>query len=434
MLRRRLCLATWLLLSLGLVMTLGPAKSAEAQTNLLNNPSFEEPYSNGLAQSWAPWHEEANVSGDCTAQRMLHRPAWEPEVSGGGGVLIKSGSRSQHVGNQWVTWHAGVMQNVTVTPGTNLRFTAFGWGRASNDQYPAASDRNVNLNFRVGIDPNGSGLWYDADIVWGGALNPHDSWQQAAVEAVATGNSITVFVSADLGAPGACRAHLDMWFDDAALVSLAPPPTATPLPQPTRPPATATPVLPTATPEPPTATPEPTAIPTDTPPPGGSLCLNAFSDDNANGQRDELEGYMAGVKLTIAQGGVVIGQGVSPGTDKPLCFDNLSPGSYDVAQEVPGALDLTTAGNFSLALEAGQTVVLEFGSRFRPTQEEATATSAPSTGTAVADNTNASATPTSTNGNDQGRGLDIVAIAGLGILALAVILLGAILIILLRRS
>ncbi len=421
----------WAVLGLVFVLAGGPTRLAEAQANLLNNPSFEEPYTNGTAQNWSPWHEEANTNGDCITQRMLHRPAWEPEVSGGGGVLIKDGSRSQHVGNQWVTWHAGVMQDVTVAAGTNLRFSAFGWGRASNEQFPVASDRNVNLNVRVGIDPNGSGLWYDGDIVWSGALNPHDSWQQAAVEAVATGGKVTVFVSADLGAPGACRAHLDVWFDQASLTALAPPPTATPLPQPTRPPATATPILPTATPEPPTATPEPTATPTETPVPGGTICLNAFSDDNANGQRDPLEGYMAGIKLAIARSGAVVGQGVSPGTDNALCFEDLPAGSYDVAQEVPGALDLTTAGNFSLALEAGQTVVLEFGSRFRPAQA-ATAT-APAA-TAVAGNPSDSAeTPVPTPPGNQGRNVDIVTIAGLIILALAVVLLGAILIVLLRR-
>lgn len=427
----------WLVGILGIVMVMlaaGRSRSVEAQTELLQNSGFEEPYSGGLAQGWGAWHEDLNVDGDCTTQRMLRRPEWSPEIVGGAGELILAGSRSQHVGNQFVTWHGGVMQDVTVTPGSTYRMTVSAWGRASNDQYPAPSDPNVNLNVRVGIDPNGSGLWYDSDIVWGGAINPHNSWQQATVEVAATGSKITVFVGSDSGAAGACRAHIDVWFDSASLIEVGPPPTNTPAPLPTSPPVVATAIPPTPTPAPtelPTETPAPTDIPTATPTPGGVICLNAFADDNANGQREVTEGYMAGIKLTLAQGGTVVGQVASPGVDDPVCFENLPAGSYEVAQEVPATLDMTTAGNFSLALEVGQTVVLEFGSRIRPVEQ---ATVTPAGGEEVAGNpTQAPTAPASTT-PAEGNGLDPIAIAGLAVLGLAVVLLAAILITLLRRS
>ncbi len=426
----------WLVGGLGvlwLMLTAGLVRPAAAQTNLLQNSDFEEPYSGGLAQGWGAWHEDLNVDGDCTTQRMLRRPEWSPEIVGGDGVLILAGSRSQHVGNQFVTWHGGVMQDVTVTPGSTYRMTVNAWGRASNDQYPAPSDRNVNLNVRVGIDPNGNGLWYDSDIVWGGAINPHDSWQQATVEVAATGSKITVFVAADSGAAGACRAHIDVWFDSASLIEVGPPPTNTPVPLPTSPPVVATAIPPSPTPAPtelPTATPAPTDIPTATPVPGGVICLNAFADENANGQREPTEGYMAGIKLTLAQGGTIVGQGASPGVDDPLCFENLPAGSYEVAQEVPPTLDMTTAGNFSLALEVGQTVVLEFGSRIRPAEQ---ATTTPAGGEETAANVTPAAPETDPAAPTNGGGLDPIAIAGLAILGLAVVLLGAILITLLRQ-
>jgi len=175
-----------------------PTAAAPAmQTNILNNPSFEEPY-NGTAQGWAPWHQElnSNPKPDNCSDRYAVRPAsWSPEYNGS---IILDGQRSQHVGNQFDTWRAGVFQTVNVNPGSTYRFSFWGTGRASNDQYPAPSDGTVNLGIRGGIDPNGSGLWNDGDVVWGGSGSPHmgggsGNWQQFSVEATATGNQMTVF-------------------------------------------------------------------------------------------------------------------------------------------------------------------------------------------------------------------------------------------------
>ena len=161
------------------------------RTAICCRTGFEEPYNNGLAQSWAPWHEEANVDADCTTTRMARKPSWGPELATQ--ALIYQGSRSQVVGNQWATWNAGVFQNVPVTPGTTYQATAYAWTRASNDQYPAPGDPNVNFQVRVGIDPNGSGLWNDGDIVWGPTINPTGQWLQIpAVQATATGGQVTV--------------------------------------------------------------------------------------------------------------------------------------------------------------------------------------------------------------------------------------------------
>ena len=526
------------------VLLLAATPRADAQTNILSNPGFEEPYSGGVAGDWFPWHQEANAELSCDTNTILHRPAWSPEIVGGnGGELILEGSRSQHVGNQFATWHGGVAQNVTVTPGVRYQFSSHFWARASQENYSAPSDQGVNIVARVGIDPTGAGLWSSPNIIWGSSVNPHQAWQQAVVEATATGSTITVLVAANFGGPGQCRAHLDAWFDNASLTSTTPPPTNTPAatntPQvwPTRTPTpitpTATPV-PTETPIPPTSTPtetptitptplptgpwftptplpatpvptqppvvfvptlppaveatavpptevpaegeaeeaaaptdaeassedaptdeeasepEPTAIPptnTPAPPTGGTICVNTFSDENANGLRDDPEeGYMAGITILIGQNGAIVNQGISTGTDTPVCFEELDPGEYEVAQRLSNRLEMTTAGNALIPVEQGRVIGLEFGSRIAKIPDPTATTpdesaEADTTQSAVADQAAATASESQANATDSGAlamADDGVSdnrpqLIGLGALGAAVVLLGAVLIALLRR-
>lgn len=407
-----------------------------AQANLLQNPGFEEPYSNGTALGWSPWHQGLNDNpkpANCS-ERYMVRPSWNGELATG--ELIKEGARSQQVGNNFDTWRAGVFQNINVNPGSTYRFTFYATGRASNDQYPAPSDAGVNLGVRGGIDPNGSGLWSDGDIVWGASGSPHmggsqGNWQQFSVEATAAGPTISVFVQADTGGVNQCRRHLDVWFDQAQLIEAGPPPTSTRPPPPPPPPATNTPIPPTSTPTPevtPTATLLPTLTPTFTPEPPktGVICVNAFADNNSNGQRDPEEGYMAGVTFTIAQNNQVVAQGVSTGTASPICFENIPPGQYTVAQVVPRNLEMTTAPSAQIDVSAGATISLEFGSRIRSDID----------GEEVAGLT---PTPGGQNPGQEGStadddGVNPLAIVGLVAILLAIVLLGALIIILLRQS
>lgn len=343
------------------------------QTNLLSNPSFEDPYnSDGAAGSWVRWHRDSSPDkfGDCT-NGYHKKPGWNAERNLK--QYIREGSVSQLIGNNWDTWSAGVWQHVAVTPGTTYRFTFYAVGRGSNAR-DEPTDTTLKMNIRAGIDPNGSGLWNDADVVWGAAGSPHDQWQSFSVEATATSNKITVFTSADWAVPGVnqCRKLLETWYDSASVVAVGPPPTNTPPPPP---PATATlAVPPTNTPAPePTATnppeatlvPTATIVPSATPVTGGTVCVNAFSDDNGNGQHDGNEGYVGGVTFTVGNVSTLVGQAVSSGTDQPVCFAGVVPGSYQVSQILPNRLEMTTAGNATITVEEGRSIGLEFGSRLR---------------------------------------------------------------------
>lgn len=407
------------------------------QTNLLSNPSFEDPYNaDGAASGWARWHRDTQTKPENCSAAYAFLPQWSRETNG---ALVRDGFIAQHVGNQFDTWNAGVYQTVNVTPGTTYRFSFWAIGRASNEQYPTPSDTAVSMAVSAGIDPNGSGLWTDADVVWGGAAAPHDTgnqanWQQVTVEATATGNQMTVFVSASLMGANNCRAHLDVWFDAAQLVEAGPPPTSTLPPQPTASPAplttnTPVPATATATTEAeadvsPTATSEPTVAPTDTPEPSpvGMLCANAFGDVNANGQHDPDEGAMAGVNFTIATGDRVVQRAVSTGPE-PVCFE-LDPGNYQVVQEVPPTLEMTTGATAGITLAEGQTVRVEFGSRVRQQ-------------VAGEDGTGGAGVPTpaATTGaaEDEAAPRSILAYSGLAALFLGIALLGGLIFMLLRQ-
>lgn len=422
-----------LLLLLGRVV---PAAAApRQQTNLVQNPGFEQPYNtNGTANTWFPWHENVGGNNALCNEPWAGQPLWSQESTS---ALIHQGSVSQHIGNQFNKWHAGVAQDVTVTPGSTYRFTFWARGRAANEQYPAPSYTNIPLNVQARIDPQGRGLWNAAGIVSGSAGSPHDTWQQFSVEATAAGNKITLFVAANL-INSQCAGHMDVWFDDAQLIAVGPPPTNTPPPVPTSPPApvaTNTPVPPTATPTSeftPTNTPEPTVAPTNTPEPpkGGKVCLNAFADENGNGFHDTTEGYMGRVTLTLAQNNTILGTALSGGTDAPVCFEEIPAGEYEVAQIIPAGLETTTAPSTNVTVQEGSTVGVEFGSRIQATAQPpvpATEVAANQpTPDAVTDDTNSS------DADDDGPGA--LAFVGLAVIGLAVVLLGGLIFLVLRQQ
>ena len=171
-----------LILMLGLTFFLtdrGHAAPLAQGANLLQNPGFEPPGSNGVAQGWQKWFRSTAKQDEECLVAYHFEPKWSVEVNP---AFINSGSGSQAVGNSWDTWAGGVFQTVPATPGTVYRFTFFGRGRGANEQVPAPSETGLQMNMRAGIDPNGSGVWSDSDVVWSGAGSPHDTWQQFTVE------------------------------------------------------------------------------------------------------------------------------------------------------------------------------------------------------------------------------------------------------------
>lgn len=410
---------TLLMLALTAVMltiSTTPQKNVTAapaqQTNLLANGGFENFGGGQVAVGWTSWFRNSEKQGDCSVAYWV-QPGW-----GGATDFKNSGTYSQYVGNSWDTWMAGVYQTVNVTPGSTYRFSfkAYGYAGAGNSE---PSDNGVNLQVRAAVDLTGGSNWGGATA--GNVGSPHGVWQDFAVEFTATGDKVTVFTVADTAVSGVnqCRAQLNTYYDDATLIEVGPPPTATSAPLPTLPPqpvATNTPVPPTATATsevPPTETPVPTPEPTAVPE-GGSICLNAFADSNGNGIHDADEGYMAGVTFEVANTERIVGNGVSAGTDIPVCFAGLEAGEYQASQILPARLEMTTAGQAMVNVTAEQIVGVEFGSRIRTDDIVPTAVS---DATAIApdngENSDGSSTPIAAYIGLAAIGLVILGLLGL---------------------
>lgn len=183
---------------------------------VLLNPSFDA-WEGTTAYHWYPWHRDAGDQCKQEPRWLPCRPNWWVERDFNNYGLYRSGPSSQAIGAQYMPWHGGVMQTVSVAPGTRLRFSV--WARAyiSNEDLPAPSYGGWRPRLQVGIDPEGKGLWYDPGIVWSMPVNELDDWVQLWVEATAgSSGKVTVFVSANLSGQVPLK-HNDVWFDDARL-------------------------------------------------------------------------------------------------------------------------------------------------------------------------------------------------------------------------
>ena len=130
--------------------------------------------------------------------------------------------------------------------------------------------------------------------------------------------------------------------------------------------------------EAPTATegPSPTTtpfVPSATPTPGtGVICVMLFDDINGNGRKDPEEFPMPGGAISISdRDGIISLTGVTmidadPGTSdefEPLCFKDLPEGDYNVSLGPPEGYNPTTIMNYPLSLTAGDQSILDFGAQ-----------------------------------------------------------------------
>jgi hypothetical protein len=150
---------------------------------------------------------------------------------------------------------------------------------------------------------------------------------------------------------------------------------------------------------------------------------------------------MAGVTFTIAQSDQVVTQGVSTGTDNPLCFEELDTGSYQVAQILPRNLQTTTAPTTSIDVEEGSSVSLEFGSRFETDGEEVASAATPTAegDTGAVDGESGSeglSEGEQEDGGDSsgGSSVNLLALSGLCAILVAIGLLGALIFFVLRQQ
>jgi uncharacterized protein (DUF2141 family) len=111
------------------------------------------------------------------------------------------------------------------------------------------------------------------------------------------------------------------------------------------------------------------------------LCVSAFDDVNGDGFLTRNESLLKDTIFTINDtSGVALASYTSDGVSEPHCFTRLQPGSYIVAIEPANGALPTSDRRWSIPLEQGTTIHLNFGSQ--PGQAPASAphdSSAPGT-------------------------------------------------------
>src|SRR5262245_28469699 len=219
--------------------SLFPARLMEAQgANLLQNPGFEGTYvafngdqTRAVAPGWSAWNL-TRKPGDPGFSNLQpnYRAAANPK-------RIHGGSSAQEFFTFFATHTGGVFQQVTVTPGSKLRFSAFVnvWSTALDDPDKSPEGQRSRYGIRVGIDPNGGTDGGTASIVWSESQEFFDEYRELSVEAIASGNTITVFVES---APKEPVKNNNTYVDDASLVV-----TGQPSGEPTQAPPTQLPTL-----------------------------------------------------------------------------------------------------------------------------------------------------------------------------------------------
>ncbi len=329
---------TALLIALIILMAVMPiglavARSGHRQASeLLANPGFEPPFDQEgsadifVAAGWRAWYVVpggATYPTDCSDNapatcKPYRIPVYRNSQPQNARIPPRARSgNSQQWGAQYATYVAGVYQRVSgVTAGARLRFTAYVQGFNCDDDRgcfgPAGqygySYEPGNMQTRVGIDPTGGTDAFSANVVWSSFQNPLDAFSLHAVEAVAQGNAVTVFV---WSSPAFPEKHTDIYVDDASLTVAG----QGPAPQ-----ATAAPTQPGSTPQP-----APTLSP------GGTYTIQAGDTLFAIALRynltlDQLLALNPGLtRDTILQVGQVINVGGTPSVTTPQPTAQPSP-------------------------------------------------------------------------------------------------------------
>jgi hypothetical protein len=243
------------------------AYSREQGGSLLENGDFEAGFSQRgapevtVAIGWEPWWEAGTPEQQ--ADGYLKRPEFKPDDSRAEGI-------QQKLFNSYATHNAGIYQTVSVPQGSALTLSAsvYVWSSDNND-YGQSSEPG-KYEVMIGVDPTGGTDALSSTVVWSPKQEIYDRWIDLRVDAVAGGDSVTVFLRGTI--EWRVR-HNNSYWNDVVLTSDAETPTPTQTSEPTHTPTHFPTATPTST-NTQTATPTHTPTPTATPPPVSKVILS----------------------------------------------------------------------------------------------------------------------------------------------------------------
>lgn len=97
-----------------------------------------------------------------------------------------------------------------------------------------------------------------------------------------------------------------------------------------------------------------------------AICVSAFDDANGDGVPDSNEGLLADAVFTISRASGTVATYVSDGINEPYCFRELEAGTYQINFSQPESYQLTTAGDWAIAVAGSAEIPVQFGAQYGP--------------------------------------------------------------------
>lgn len=93
----------------------------------------------------------------------------------------------------------------------------------------------------------------------------------------------------------------------------------------------------------------------------GTICVGAFLDANADGQRNEGEELVANAAVAISRAGTTVSTYITDGVSEPYCFELADADSYQLQLYPPAGLAATTEDNWAVSIANGESYTVLFG-------------------------------------------------------------------------
>lgn len=93
----------------------------------------------------------------------------------------------------------------------------------------------------------------------------------------------------------------------------------------------------------------------------GTICVAAFDDANADGQRNEGEALVADAAIAIARAGTTVSTYITDGASEPFCFELTEADSYQLQLYPPAGFTSTTEDNWAVSIANGESYTVSFG-------------------------------------------------------------------------
>lgn len=93
----------------------------------------------------------------------------------------------------------------------------------------------------------------------------------------------------------------------------------------------------------------------------GTICVAAFDDVNADGQRNEGEALVANAAIAIARGETTVSTYITDGVSEPFCFELTQADSYQLQLYPPAGFSSTTEDNWAVSIANGESYTVSFG-------------------------------------------------------------------------